>query len=50
MYMKNKKWSIQISKIVADKLKSYCKKNGYKMNSIVEESLLQTIFYAIFTI
>jgi hypothetical protein len=41
--MKNKKWSIQISKIVADKLKSYCKKNGYKMNSIVEESLLQTI-------
>jgi hypothetical protein len=34
--MKNEKWSIQISKNIADKLKKYCKKNGYTMSRFVE--------------
>ena len=34
--MKNKKWSIQISKPAAEKLKKFCKKHGYTMSGLVE--------------
>jgi len=34
--MKNKKWSIQISKSAAIKLKKFCKKYKYTMSGFVE--------------
>lgn len=37
------KWSIQISKEIRDILKSFCDKNGYKMNKFVEKSILAHI-------
>jgi mRNA-degrading endonuclease RelE of RelBE toxin-antitoxin system len=36
---KNEKWSIQISKSAAAKLKRFCKKHGYKMSGFVESCL-----------
>lgn len=35
-----KKWSVQISKEVAKKLKGYCKESGCTMNAVVERGVL----------
>ena len=39
--IKSKKWSIQISKDLAECLKRFCKNNGYTMSGFVEGSILQ---------
>ena len=39
MKKENKKWSIQISKSAANKLKKFCKKYGYTMSGFVESCL-----------
>lgn len=40
---KSNKWSIQISKSLAEHLKDFCKKNGYSISGFVEISVLQKI-------
>lgn len=40
---KSEKWSIQISKDLAEYLKNFCKENGYTMSGFVEISIIQKI-------